>query len=126
VRGLSEPVRTTLLTGLSDVAMPESVINLHPARRSSAPLMELVVTQAMMDGVYAANRGNLEAVLAQTRTLSCLIEDLRILALADAGRLGLHKTELNPADTLRGRGRSASASSPGSRNRLHFGGLDQR
>ena len=100
--GLSEPARTTSLAGLSDVAMPESAIDLHPARRSSAPLMELVVSKAMMDGVYAANRGNLEAVLAQTRTVSCLIEDLRTLALADAGRLGFHKTELKPADTLRG------------------------
>jgi signal transduction histidine kinase len=45
----------------------------------------------MLDGVYSTDSENLHAALSQTRTLSRLIEDLRLLALADAGKLHLEK-----------------------------------
>ncbi|HHS97997.1 MAG TPA: HAMP domain-containing protein [Chloroflexi bacterium] len=51
--------------------------------------------EAMVDGVYPANRENLLAALAQVRTLVRLVEDLRILALADAGQLRLHRAPLD-------------------------------
>ncbi len=57
--------------------------------------------EAMLDGVYSADQENLLAALAQTRTLSRLVEDLRLLALADAGQLRLHTAPLNLSHFLR-------------------------
>jgi len=51
--------------------------------------------EAMLDGVYPTDRENLQAALAQTHTLSRLVEDLRLLALADAGQLYLHTAPLD-------------------------------
>ena len=51
--------------------------------------------EAMLDEVYPADRENLRAALAQTRTLSRLVEDLRLLALSDAGQLHLHTAPLD-------------------------------
>jgi len=51
--------------------------------------------EAMLDGVYPTDRENLQAALAQTHTLSRLVEDLRLLALADAGQLYLHTATLD-------------------------------
>jgi len=79
--------------------MAESLHRMEEARRSQTadiahelrtPLTVLQGTlEAMLDGVYPTDRKNLRAALRQTRTLSRLIEDLRLLALADAGRLHL-------------------------------------
>ncbi|MCD6344033.1 MAG: HAMP domain-containing protein [Anaerolineae bacterium] len=57
--------------------------------------------EAMLDGVYPPDRENLQAALAQTRTLSRLVEDLRLLALADAGQLRLHTSPLDLVPFLR-------------------------
>ncbi|RLC81895.1 MAG: sensor histidine kinase, partial [Chloroflexi bacterium] len=57
--------------------------------------------EAMLDGVYPTDRENLQAALTQTRTLSRLVEDLRLLALADAGQLDLHTAPLDLAPLLR-------------------------
>lgn len=83
-------------------SMAESLDRMEAARRSQTadiahelrtPLTVLRGTlEAMLDGVYSTNRANLEAALSQTRTLSRLIEDLRFLALADAGKLYLDKS----------------------------------
>jgi signal transduction histidine kinase len=48
--------------------------------------------EAMQDGVYPLTAENLEQVLAQNRLLTRLVEDLRTLALADAGQLALERT----------------------------------
>jgi signal transduction histidine kinase len=48
--------------------------------------------EAMQDGVYPLNADNLEQVLEQNRILTRLVEDLRTLALADAGQLELERT----------------------------------
>ncbi len=87
--------------------MAESLDRMEEARRNQTadiahelrtPLTVIQGTlEAMLDGVYPTDQENLRAALAQTRTLSRLIEDLRILALADAGRLNLHKTTLDTA-----------------------------
>jgi two-component system OmpR family sensor kinase/two-component system sensor histidine kinase BaeS len=49
--------------------------------------------EAILDGVNPATSENLEAVLEQSRLLSRLVDDLRTLALADAGQLSLERTQ---------------------------------
>jgi len=45
--------------------------------------------EALADGIFPADAENLEPLLAQTRLLNRLVEDLRTLSLADAGQLAL-------------------------------------
>lgn len=51
--------------------------------------------EALQDGIYPLTAENLQPLLDQNRLLSRLVDDLRTLALADAGELGL---ELAPTD----------------------------
>lgn len=51
--------------------------------------------EALLDGVYPLTNENLQPVLDQTRLLSRLVEDLRTLALADAGELTLELEKTN-------------------------------
>lgn len=85
--------------------MAESLARAQEARRNQTadiahelrtPLTVLQGTlEAMVDGVYPTDRENLTAALAQVRTLSRLVEDLRILAQADAGELTLYRAPLD-------------------------------
>jgi signal transduction histidine kinase len=52
--------------------------------------------EAMLDGVHAADEEHLGAALDETRVLARLIEDLRTLALAEAGTLALHREATDP------------------------------
>ena len=54
--------------------------------------------EGMLDGVYPADETNLRAILDESNILSHLLEDLRILALAESGALQLKKepTDLPP------------------------------
>jgi signal transduction histidine kinase len=100
VRGQDEVAQ--LAHAFNDMA--ESLAQMEEARRHQTadiahelrtPLTVLQGTlEAMLDGVYATDRDNLTAALSQTRTLSRLIEDLRLLALADAGKLHLERDHL--------------------------------
>lgn len=45
--------------------------------------------EALQDGIYPLTPENLESILEQNQMLTRLVDDLRILALADAGELGL-------------------------------------
>ena len=47
--------------------------------------------EALLDGVYPADPAHLEPILAETRILERLIDDLRTLTLAEAGSLILHR-----------------------------------
>jgi two-component system sensor histidine kinase BaeS len=47
--------------------------------------------EALLDGVYPADADHLEPILAETRILERLVEDLRTLTLAEAGSLVLHR-----------------------------------
>jgi len=47
--------------------------------------------EALIDGVYPADAAHLEPILAETRILERLIDDLRTLTLAEAGSLVLHR-----------------------------------
>jgi two-component system sensor histidine kinase BaeS len=59
----------------------------------------------MVDGVYPADPAHLEVVLDETRVLGRLIDDLRTLALSEAGTLTLHPEPTDPdvlvADVIR-------------------------
>ncbi len=91
--------------------MAESLARAEAARRNQTadiahelrtPLTVVQGTlEAIVDGVYPANRENLLAALAQVRTLSRLVDDLRLLALADAGQLRLQKAPLDLGAFLR-------------------------
>jgi signal transduction histidine kinase len=57
--------------------------------------------EAILDGVYPANAEHLEPILRKTHLLRRLVEDLRTLALADAGELTLHLSEMDLAGLVR-------------------------
>ncbi|HUS16156.1 MAG TPA: HAMP domain-containing sensor histidine kinase [Chloroflexia bacterium] len=56
--------------------------------------------EGVQDGVYEANPEQVSALLDATALLERLIEDLRLLALADAGQLPLYPEPLEPAPLL--------------------------
>jgi two-component system sensor histidine kinase BaeS len=47
--------------------------------------------EAMLDGVHAADEEHLGAILDETKILARLVDDLRTIALSDAGALPLHR-----------------------------------
>jgi signal transduction histidine kinase len=69
--------------------------------------------EGMLDGLYAADREQLERLLAETHQLERLIEDLRTLSLTDAGALPLHREPIDlgalAADVVAGFRAQASA-----------------
>jgi signal transduction histidine kinase len=56
--------------------------------------------EGIQDGVYQANPDQVGRLLAETALLERLIEDLRVLALADAGQLPLFREPTDPAALL--------------------------
>ena len=69
--------------------------------------------EGMQDGVYAATPEQIGVLLDKTALLERLIEDLRLLALADAGQLPLYPEPFDPAlllhDVARSFGPQAAA-----------------
>jgi len=57
--------------------------------------------EGVLDGVYAATPEHLEPILAETELLTRLVEDLRLLAMAEAGQLSLEKQALDVGGLLR-------------------------
>jgi two-component system, OmpR family, sensor histidine kinase BaeS len=61
--------------------------------------------EAIIDGVYPPDPAHLAVVLDETRVLARLIDDLRTLALSEAGTLALHREPTDPellvADVVR-------------------------
>jgi two-component system sensor histidine kinase BaeS len=57
--------------------------------------------EALTDGVYALSPENLAPLQENIDLLSRLVEDLRILALADAGQLTLYTTDVDIASLIR-------------------------
>jgi signal transduction histidine kinase len=90
--------------------MAESLARSQSARRAQTadiahelrnPLAVLQGTlEAVADGVYAPTPDNLDPALAQVQTLTRLVEDLRVLALADAGELRLERQRIAPGALL--------------------------
>jgi two-component system OmpR family sensor kinase/two-component system sensor histidine kinase BaeS len=56
--------------------------------------------EGVLDGVYPATPEHLEPVLEEIRLLTQLVEDLRLLALAEAGQLTLERQVTNLGDLL--------------------------
>lgn len=52
--------------------------------------------EAMLDGVHPADTSHLTAVLDETRMMGRLVEDLRTMALSEAGTLALHREPVDP------------------------------
>jgi two-component system sensor histidine kinase BaeS len=50
-------------------------------------------TEAMLDGVHPRDDDHLASILAETRVMDRLLDDLRTLSLAEAGALPLHREE---------------------------------
>lgn len=85
--------------------MTESLAQAEAARRAQTsdiahelrnPLAVLQGTlEAIADGVYAPTPENIDPALDQVRTLNRLVEDLRLLAQADAGELSLERGPLD-------------------------------
>jgi signal transduction histidine kinase len=57
--------------------------------------------EGVLDGVYPATPEHLEPILEETRLLAHLVEDLRLLALVEAGQLSLQKQAVGVDDLLR-------------------------
>ena len=57
--------------------------------------------EGMIDGVYPAEETRLKSILDETQLLSRLVDDLRTLALAEAGALELRREALHPAELVR-------------------------
>lgn len=58
--------------------------------------------EALQDGIYPLTTENLQPIVDQAALLERLVEDLRTLALADAGELRLEKVDVNLKDLLEG------------------------
>lgn len=56
--------------------------------------------EGVLDEVYEPTTEHIEATLDETRLLARLVEDLRILSLAEAGQLPLHLEAVNVAELL--------------------------
>jgi signal transduction histidine kinase len=56
--------------------------------------------EGMQDGVYQASSEQIGRLLAETDLLERLIDDLRLLALAEAGQLRLYHEQVDPAELL--------------------------
>jgi signal transduction histidine kinase len=56
--------------------------------------------EGILDGVYPATPEHLEPVVEETKLLIHLVEDLRVLALAEAGQLPLEKGVMDIGDLL--------------------------
>jgi signal transduction histidine kinase len=57
--------------------------------------------EGIQDGVYSLTPEQVTTLLGETALLERLIEDLRILALAEAGQLPLYRESIDPASLLR-------------------------
>lgn len=57
--------------------------------------------EGVLDGVYPATSEHLEPILDEVRLLTRLVEDLHLIALAEAGQLALEKRPLDVGDLLR-------------------------
>jgi signal transduction histidine kinase len=57
--------------------------------------------EGVLDGVYPATPEHLDPILEETTLLTHLVEDLRLLALAEAGQLTLEKRPMDVGDLLR-------------------------
>ncbi len=77
---------------LEDAEQNRKMMTADIAHELRTPLaVQRANLEALQDGVFPLTRENINQVLAQNLLLTRLVEDLRILALVDAGQLRLEK-----------------------------------
>jgi len=57
--------------------------------------------EALIDGVHPADEAHFRAILDETHVLSRLIDDLRIISMAESGALALHRERTDVAELVR-------------------------
>jgi signal transduction histidine kinase len=65
--------------------------------------------EAIQDGIYPADAEHLAPIYEETMLLQRLVQDLRLLSLADTGQLPLIRTDVDVAELLAGSAASAQA-----------------
>lgn len=87
---------------LEEIEQQRRAMTADIAHELRTPLaVQRAQVEAMLDGVYPLDEGNLIRVLEQNELLSRLVEDLRTLAMADAGELKLDRTRIELVDWIR-------------------------
>lgn len=91
VRGLARGFNTMAARLEADEAQRRTLLAdvTHELRTPLAVIQGSV--EAILDGVHPADEPHLTAIIEETRILDRLIEDLRTLALSEAGALSLHR-----------------------------------
>ncbi len=91
----------TMASSLSDADRQRRQMTADVAHELRTPLAIIRGRlEGMQDGIYSATPEQIATVLNETALLERLIEDLRLLALADASQLPLHKQSIAPASLL--------------------------
>ena len=80
--------------------------------------------EALVDGVHPADAAHLAAILDETRVLGRLIDDLRTLALSEAGTLPLHREPTDLALLIADVARSFAPVAEADRAAIDVSGLD--
>jgi signal transduction histidine kinase len=97
----------TMAASLSDADRQRRQMTADVAHELRTPLSIIRGRlEGMQDGVYGATPDQISTLLSETALLERLIEDLRVLALADAGQLPLFKESIAPLALLAGVARS--------------------
>ena len=80
---------------LQDAELRRKAMTADIAHELRNPLaVQRAQLEALQDGVYPLNQSQLDRLYKQNQTLSRLVEDLRLLALVDAGELALNRSML--------------------------------
>jgi two-component system, OmpR family, sensor histidine kinase BaeS len=74
--------------------------------------------EAIIDGVHPADEPHLAAIVEETRVMERLVEDLRTLALAESGRLALHREAVDLAELVQDVAASFGAAAAGADVRI--------
>jgi signal transduction histidine kinase len=97
----------TMASSLSDADRQRRQMTADVAHELRTPLAIIRGRlEGMQDGIYTATPDQIATLLNETALLERLIEDLRLLALADAGQLPLHTESIEPAALLHSVARS--------------------
>ena len=92
----------TMASSLSDADRQRRQLTADVAHELRTPLAIIRGRlEGMQDGIYQATPTEIAALLNEAALLERLIEDLRVLALADAGQLPLYVEGIEPAALLR-------------------------
>ena len=87
----------TMAASLSDADRQRRQMTADVAHELRTPLAIIRGRlEGMQDGIYSPTPEQITTLLNETALLERLIEDLRLLALADTGQLPLHKESISP------------------------------